>query len=240
MAKGKSNGASASPVASNSALDKQAALDDAEAMGKKEGSGASARVHFYTTLVSWAKDKRVDVSNAEELWDSYDRGAAAAAAMIGGVKHVDNPTDTRKVRVSETRQFLKMGGIPYIDPVEVMDRGMAIIKKARQEGRIKAKATDCMIAVARAQNNDEQNPLDDQTIELVIQPKVGAEKSEADALAAVLKELEKITAKYNESDEVNDAMAYVTKRIDDLGGTSKQKKAQAALLAKQNSLVGHP
>lgn len=216
----------------NGVVDKAAALADAFEMGKKEGSGAAARVNFYCNLVSWAKEKRVDVSNSEEMWDAFDKGASAGASIIGGIKHIQNETDTRKVRISETRQFLKMGGIPYIDPVEVLDRAMSLIKKARLEGRVKSKATDCMINVARAQNNDEQNALEDDTIEVVIQPKVGAEKVEADALAGVMGELEKVVKKFGESDEVNDAIAYVQKRIDDLGGTTKQKKSAAAIAKK--------
>lgn len=219
---------------SNSQVDKAAALQDAYDMGKREGGGATARANFYITLVEWAKDRRIDVSNAEEMWDNFDKGAAAGAAMIGGMKHVDDEkaNDVRKVRVSETRQFIKMGGIVYIDPTEVMDRAMAIIKKARLEGRVVRKATDCMINVARAQNNDEQNALEDDAIEAAIADKVPAERSEADMLGKVFEALEKIEKKHGESDEVTSAMGYVQKRIDDLGGTSKQQKAKAKLQRK--------
>jgi hypothetical protein len=224
----------------NSIADKQAALTDAYEFGKKEGNGASARAGFYLNLVAFAKDKRLDVSNSEEVWDQYDKGAAAGAAMIGGVKASENPTDTRKVRISECRQFLKMGGIVYIDPVEVMDRAFAIIKKQRLDGRLKSKPTDAMLAVARAQNNDEQNPLDDQTIEFCIQPKVGADKVEEDALARISKDLEAVIKKFGESEEVTDAIAYVDKRIQDLGGTTKQKRSAAALAKKQAANAAKP
>jgi len=218
---------------SNSAPDKQAALTEAYEMGKREGNGASARAAFYTSLVAQAKDKRLDVSNAAEAWDQFDKGAQAGAAIVGGMKASTNPGDVRKVRISEVRQFLKMGGINYIDPVEVMDRAVAIIKKARLEGRLKSKPTDAMLNVARAQNDDEQNPLDDQTIELAIQPKVGVDTLEEDAIAKVMNDLEKIVKKYGESDEVTDAIAYLDKRVQDLGGTTKQKRSAAALAKKQ-------
>lgn len=224
-------------VGGNSALDKQAALDEAFEMGKREGNGASARAAFYMTLVVMAKDKRLDVTHSEEVWDQFDKGASAGASMIGGIKHVENVSDARKVRVSECRQFLKMGGIAYIDPVEVMDRAVAIIKKARSDGRVKSKATDCMINVARAQNNDEQNSLDDGTIEVVIQPKVGVDKVEADALSSISKELEKVIKTFGESEETNDALAYIDKRIADLGGTSAQKRTAAALAKKQAAVA---
>jgi hypothetical protein len=217
---------------SNSQPDRTSALKEAYEMGKREGNGSAARAGFYLNLVAYAKEKRLDVTDSEDSWDNFDKGAAAGAAMVGGMKASDNPTDTRKVRISEVRQFLKMGGIPYIDPVAVMDRAVAIIKKARLEGRVKSKPTDCMINVARAQNNDEQNELDDQTIEIVIQPKVGHEKVEADALASVINDLEKVTKKFGESDEVTDAIAYIDKRIQDLGGTTKQKRSAAALAKK--------
>jgi hypothetical protein len=212
---------------SNSAIDKQAALDDAYAMGKREGGGATARANFYETLVAWSKDRRIDVSNSEEMWDSFDKGAVSGSAMIGGLKASAKPEETRKVRVSETRQFIKMGGNPYIDPCEVLDRAMGIIKQQRQAGLVKRKATDCMINVARAQNNDEQNALANDAIERAIADKVDDEKSEADMLGRIAIDLEKVIKKHGESDEVLDALAYVTKRIDNLGGTTKQQKARA-------------
>jgi len=221
-------------VLSNSEAEKLAVLQECEDFGQREGSGAAARANFYVRLTELSKGKGIDVSNAEECWDRFDKGASRGASIIGGIKAAgttSDPNDTRKVRVSECRQFLKLGGQIYVDGVEVLDRAVAIIKKARLEGRLKAKATDAMIAVARAQNNDEQNPLDDQTIEIVIQPKEGAEKVEADALEAVRVTLEKISKKFEESDEVNDAIGYVQKRIDALGGTSKQQKARASAAA---------
>src|SRR5262245_59057342 len=141
-----------SNIGSNSGPDKAQALTDAYEMGKREGGGAAARANFYSTLVLWAKERRIDVDNAEEMWDQFDKGGAAGAAMVGGLKQSTNPTDTRKVRVSETRQFIKLGGNVYVDGCAVMDRAIAIIKKARLEGRVKSKPTDCMINVARAQN----------------------------------------------------------------------------------------
>jgi|SRR5262245_33430028 len=217
-----------SNVPSNSAVDKAAALQDAYDMGKREGGGAAARASFYVTLVQWAKEKRIDVSNTEEMWDNFDKGASAGASMVGGIKKAKNPEDVIKVRRSETRQFIKMGGIPYIDPCEVMDRAMAIIKKARLEGRVTRKATDCMLNVARAQNNDEQNALDDDTIEMAIADRTPEDKSEADMLGRVLVELDRIVKKHEESDDVLAARAHVEQRISDLGGTTKQQKAAAA------------
>ena len=209
----------------NSEADKAAALADAEEFGRREGGGAAARAGFYVTLTEIAKAKRGDVADAEEFWDRYAKGASQGAAMIGGVKGSTNPEDTRKVRVSECRQFLKLGGLPYVDGCEVLDRSMKIIKQAKLDGRLKGKATDAMIAVARAQNDDPGNALDDETIEFRIQPKEGAEKVEADALEQVRTKLEAIVKKFEESDEVNDAIAYVAKRISDLGGTSRAQKA---------------
>jgi len=224
-----------SNIGDNSVVDKSAALKDAYDMGKREGGGAAARAAFYTTLVQWAKEKRIDVSNSEEMWDNFDKGAAAGAAMVGGLKASAKPEETRKVRVSETRQFIKMGGNPYIDGCEVMDRAMAIIKKARLEGRVKSKPTDCMLNVARAQNKDEQNPLDDDTIEAVIQPESTPDKIEADMLARVIIELDRTMKKHGESDDVLSARACVEQRIQALGGTTKSRKAAAAIAAKKGS-----
>jgi hypothetical protein len=223
-------------VLSNSDADRQAALQEAEEYGRKEGGGAAARAGFYYDLVEKAKDKRFDVADAPSAWDRYDKGAAVGASMIGGIKAATDDTksaDVRKVRVSECRQFLKMGGIVYIDPVEVMGRACAIIKRQRLDGTLRCKPTDAMIAVARAQCNDEQNPLEDETIEAVIQPKVANEKQEEDRLDKIRIELEAVVKKFGESDELNNAIAYVQKRIDDLGGTTRAKKAAAAMHKKK-------
>ena len=210
---------------SNSEADKQAALQEAEEYGQREGSGSAARAGFYYTLTEQAKDKRLDVTNDAEVWDRFHGGAARGASMIGGLKLASKPEETRKVRVSECRQFLKLGGLPYVDGVEVLGRAMAIIRQAKLESRLASKATDAMLAVARAQNNDPNNPLEDAMIEVVIQPKEGKDKVEADALEGVRLRLEAIIKKFGESDETNDAVGYIQKRIDDLGGTSRAKKA---------------
>jgi hypothetical protein len=210
---------------SNSAADLEAALQAAEDFGQREGSGSAARAGFYYTLTEQSKDKRLDVSNDAQCWDRFHRGASNGSSMIGGLKLGTKPEDTRKVRISECRQFLKLGGLPYVDGVEVLGRAMKIIKQAKIDGRLKSKPTDAMLSVARAQNNDPNNPLEDETIEIVIQPKEGKDKVEADALEGVRLRLEAIIKRFGESDETNDAVGYVQKRIDDLGGTSRAKKA---------------
>lgn len=210
---------------SNSQVDKEAALQEAEDYGQREGSGTAARAGFYYTLTEQSKDKRLDVSDDTLCWDRFHKGASSGSSMIGGIKLGANPEEVRKVRVSECRQFLKLGGLPYVDGVEVLGRAMRIIKQAKLEGRLKSKATDAMLSVARAQNNDPNNPLEDETIEIVIQPKEGKDKVEADALEGVRLRLEAIVKRFEESDEINDAIGYIQKRIEDLGGTSRAKKA---------------
>jgi hypothetical protein len=94
-----------------------------------------------------------------------------------------------------------------------------------------------MLNVAREQCGSEQNPLEDDVIEICIQPKVGADKVLADAVQAVVNDLEKIQKKFGQQDreELNDAVAYLDKLVQDEGGTTKQKKAAAALAKKQQA-----
>jgi len=217
---------------SNSEAEKQAVLQQCEDFGKREGGGAAARANLYVSLTELAKSKAIDVTNAPECWDRFDKGVSLGASMIGGVKEGKDPEDTRKVRISECRQFLKLGGLLYVDGVEVLDRAVAIIKQTRLDGRLKMKPTDAMIAVARAQNNDEQNALEDETIETVIQPKEGPDKVEADALFSVHTALERIVKKFEESDDVLTAINCVAQRIQALGGTSRAQKAAKAAAKK--------
>ena len=211
---------------SNSAADLEAALQAAEDYGHREGSGSAARAGFYYTLTEQAKDKRLDVSNDGQSWDRFHKGASAGSSMIGGIKLGKNPEEVRKVRVSECRQFLKLGGLPYVDGVEVLGRAMRIIKQAKLEGRLKSKATDAMLAVARAQNNDPNNVLEDETIEIVIQPKEGGRQGRGRCPGgrafAPGGHHQALRVKATRS-----TMRSVTspKRIEDLGGTSRAKKA---------------
>ena len=94
---------------SNSQIDKEAALQEAEEFGQREGSGSAARAGFYYTLTEQAKDKRLDVADDGQSWDRFHKGAANGSSMVGGIKLGKNPEEVRKVRVSECRQFLKLG-----------------------------------------------------------------------------------------------------------------------------------
>lgn len=221
---------------SNSEADKDAAMQEAEEFGKREGGGAAARAGFYATLTEWAQDGRIDVSDDVIMWDKFAKGAAAGAAIIGGVKLAEDKDDVRKVRVSECRQFIKLGGLlksHRTNGVEVLDRALTIIRAAKAEGRLKSKATDAMIAVARAQNNDPANTLDDDTIEEKIQPKPENQKKEEDRLEKIRLELFAIAKAFGDSDEVLASAGLVQQRIQFLGGTSKQKAAAKALAKKQ-------
>jgi hypothetical protein len=227
---------------SNSEADKEAKFKKYEDYGQREGNGAAARPGFFYDLVCDARPNQdtisLDVSDAEISWDRYARASARGASMIGGMKSPANDQaakDSRDVRISETRTFIKMGSIAYVDAVEVMDRAMKRIKQERQDGTLKCKPTDAMLAVAREQCKPawQSVPLDDATIEQVIQPKVANEKKEEDRLDKIREELERITKKFGETDEINNAIAYVQKRIDDLGGTTRAKRAQASLNKKR-------
>jgi len=223
-------------VLTNSEHDKAAVMQEAEDFGRREGAGAAARAAFYTTLVEWAQDARIEVVDADDMWRKFAHGAGAGSSMIGGTKLVEATDDVTKVRVSECRQFIKMGALKKshrTDGVEVLDRAMVIIKQAKLDGTLKMKPTDAMIAVARAQNNDPGNPLDDGTIEAKIHPAAGNEKKEEDRLETVRVELERIEKKFGATDDVSAARALVAQRIQALGGTSKAKAAAKALAKKQ-------
>ena len=227
---------------SNSQADKEARFKQFEDYGNREGAGAAARPGFFYDLVCSARPSQehipLDVSDAETSWDRYAKASARGASMIGGIKQASSDQaakDSRDVRISETRTFLKMGSIAYVDAVEVMSRAMERIKRERLDGTLKCKPTDAMLAVAREQCKPawQSVPLDDETIATVIQPKVANEKKEEDRLDKIREELERIVKKFGETDEVNNAIAYVTKRIDDLGGTTRAKRAQASLNKKR-------
>ena len=229
-------------MTSNSEADKEARFKQFEDYGNREGAGAAARPGFFYDLVCSARPSQdhipLDVFDAETSWDRYARASAKGASMIGGMKSPANDQaakDSRDVRISETRTFLKMGSIAYVDAVEVMSRAMQRIKQERQDGTLRIKPTDAMLAVAREQCKPawQSVPLDDETIATVIQPKAANEKKEEDRLDKIREELERVVKKFGETDELNNAIAYVQKRIDDLGGTTRAKRAQASLNKKR-------
>lgn len=223
-------------AASNSDADKQAVMKEAEDFGRREGGGAAARAAFYNTLTEWSQDDRLDVTDDADMWAKYSRGAAAGASMIGGTRTSEGNEDVTKVRISECRSFIKLGGLlksHRTNGVEVLDNALKIIRQTKLDGDLKMKPTDAMLAVARAQCDDPGNPLDDDTIRRKIQPKPENEKTEADRLYKVGVELEAIIKKFGDSDEVNAARALTEQRINALGGTSAQIRAAKALAKKQ-------
>jgi hypothetical protein len=224
-------------VLSNSEADKKAVMQEAEDFGRREGNGVAARAAFYANLTEWAQEKRIEVTDADEMWLKYAQGASAGASIIGGTRLTDENADVLKVRVSECRQFIKLGWLMHThrhtNGVEVLDRAMVIIKQAKLDNTLKMKPTDAMIAVAREQNKDGANPLDDDTIERKIHPSQDNEKKEEDRLESVRIELERIEKKFGRSNDVAAAQACVAARIKALGGTSSAKRAAKALAKKQ-------
>ena len=212
---------------SNSAVDRAAALQAAEDFGNREGSGSAARAGFYYDLTEMSKGKRLDVADAPDVWDRFHEGAKKGASMIGGVKQSSNPTDTRKVRVSETRLFLKLGALTQVDGLDVLSRAVAIIKAAKQAGDLSCKATDAMINVARAQCDDPNNTFEDDDISRTMKPKESPDKDEPRMLNDVCKKLEAIMKKFGEeSDEVLNAIQELENRIVACGGTVADRKAK--------------
>jgi hypothetical protein len=132
-----------------------------------------------------------------------------------------------------------MGQIKTIDPVTLIHNAVTWIRDAKASSQLGkgVKVYSAMVDVARAQNKIPEHQLEQDEAIAAAQPKKGREKEEADYWGQVRDRIDKIHRVFGKSDETEKIMTSVQLQIDDLGGTSadrkKAKKAREALEALQ-------
>jgi hypothetical protein len=207
-------------------------FQEIDSLGEIEGKGGNARATLGVRCVEWAADGTADVGDAGPIYDHYIQKAQSVAAVFGGLKQKKDPEQGRKQNVSKVRQFLKMGGLKTIDPIKVINVAAGVVKDERAKGTIGHSPFDALLNIARKQCANTQAEMTRQEMIDCNQPRAPHDVAEADYLHAILVKLEKHKEQWGGTDETEEAMAQVSARIDELGGTTAEKKRKAAADAK--------
>jgi hypothetical protein len=203
-------------------------LDQMRELGRVKGRGANAQIEAAVQCVERASEGIIDVKNTEEVYDAFLGGETQAGGATGTA---NEEKSDRTVRISELRQFVKMGGIKTIDPVALIHNAVTWIRNAKQVEKLGkgVKVYSAMVDVARAQNKIPEHALTEDECIAAAQPKAGRDKDEADYWGQVRDRIDKIEKKFGTSDEITRIRDQVQLVIDDLGGTSAdRKKAEKA------------
>lgn len=216
----------------NRAAIQAAMFQEIDDLGEIEGKGGNARATLGVRCVEWAADGTADVGDAAPIYDKYIQKAQTVASVFGGLKQKKDPEQGRKQNVSKMRQFLKMGGLKTIDPVRVINQAAGVVKDERAKGTIAHSPFDALLNIARKQCANTQTEMTRDEMIACNQPRAPGDVAEADYLATILAKLEKHKEQWGGTDETEEAMSQVSARIEELGGTTAQKKVAAAAAEK--------
>jgi hypothetical protein len=211
-------------------------LADIRELGIVKGRGANAQIQAAIQCTEKSTEGVLDVGKTEEVYDAFLGGEAQAGSTTGVAREEKKD---RAQRVSELRQFVKMGAIKTIDPVTLIHNAVAWVNEAKSTGLLGkgVKVYSALVDIARAQCKIPEHQLEQDEAVAAAQPKKGREKEEADYWGQVRDRIDKIHRVFGKSDETEKIMSSVQLQIDDLGGTSadrkKAKKAREALEALQ-------
>jgi hypothetical protein len=212
----------------------KAFLDQIEELGRLKGRGANAQIEAAVQCVERASEGIIDVKKTEEIYDRFLGGESKA----GGTTGTANETKSdRGVRISELRQFVKMGQLKSFDPVKLVHNAVVWVREAKQTELLPrgVKVYSALVDVARAQNKIPEHMLEKDEAIAAAQPKTGRDKDEADLWGEVRDKMDRIWKKFEPSEDAIKIYEMVQAQIDDLGGTSAdRRKAEksAAELAK--------
>jgi len=234
-----SNNASVPPPAGDNA-DKayQDFLAKIKELGKVKGRGANAQIEAAVQCVERASEGIIDVKKTEEIYDAFLGGEASTGTITGTM--VEEKRD-RAVRVSELRQFVKMGQIKSIDPVKLIHSAVKWVGEAKQQEVLPkgVKVYSALVDVARAQNKIPEHMLEKDEAIAAAQPKVGRDKDEADLWGDVRSKIDKISKRFELSPEGIKIYDEVQAQIDDLGGTSSDRRKAEKAAAELAKLQGN-
>lgn len=201
--------------------------------GENEAAGANARPALANTLVEASYHGAIVEDDADAIFETYQKGVAARKGL-GQVKQ-----GSQTQQVSKMRTFIKMGAIPGIDARETMIKAGDAIRAAREAngGKPLAKSPfDAYLSVARTQLQFPDAVLDDETIQVCINPAPRDEKLEVDKLDAIAVSMDNLRTNEETSDdsanELEKALDIVLARIREMGGSTRMKK-NAEKAAKQ-------
>jgi hypothetical protein len=158
-------------------------------LGGTAGDGALSRVTAAYEGLCLVKEGAIDIDKAGVFWGVFQR---ARAERMGVEFKEEGSLD---VQVSKFKSILKMGRLP-IDGADVFERASERIKhwKSDPDVTLKSSAYDLLVKIARSQcaKGQVDKPLTDDEIDALLMPDAKKEKTTADRLKKVLKDMERI------------------------------------------------
>jgi hypothetical protein len=99
-------------------------LSTVNALGKEEGNGLNAKPAYARAVLDASINGVIASEDATALWEKF----ATAANNAKGDEHlrIRNPK-TDKVRVSETKQFIMVGAMVQVGPMNLFERCLELI-----------------------------------------------------------------------------------------------------------------
>jgi hypothetical protein len=108
------------------ALDKKQVLKRAGILGKAEGQGSNSRPGLFIATVEAAKARVVTKDDVAPIWTAFMHGLREKQ----GVGYVPLPSE--KQQVSKLAVAVRVGELPQIDPMELMNRVVDAQRKLRE------------------------------------------------------------------------------------------------------------
>lgn len=217
----------ADDIMSNIAKAKAEAFTQIRDLGRREGKGKTARLALAEYVTARSREGLFSVDDNEKIWTEMMQGAAEEQADVGGL----DPKDTKQ-RASDIKHFIVLGANKSLDGVEMLDNAKTRMKHMRSSGASTGRVWELILAFARAQNKEPERALTDTEIDKIFLDKTAAEKDLADTLWGARNTMLKAN-EGNDFEDIYEACELVEKRVQELGGTRKQKRAAALKAAKE-------
>lgn len=167
-----------------------------------------------------------DYDDAEYLFTEYAKaeGKKAVHERSGG---------GLKANISKARQFIAFGSMTTCDPMDVLERGVAVRKRMMEDG-VKAKsAYAAYVDIARFQQGIDTDATNEQLEGVIRKPERAAPEVEK-ILRGVMKKLEDLIAGENgvkdDSELVDTAFQAVRDRLSEIDALNKTDETEAAVM----------
>jgi hypothetical protein len=219
----------------NPAADRRAVLRTITTLGENEGLGANARAGFFEKVADAARMGALTEDDAEIVQTKYNEGVAKAK----GIGTVKMPSETQQR--SKIKAMIKLGALPGIRADLLLANVRDRINEARSAGQAPKKSpADIYLTVARMQLGQPQHILTDGQIDQAMASKTPDQKMVADLLYALASAADKLLAEDantplddDSAKLVQDMLAPLVQRVQDLGGTTAMQKEQKKIEERQ-------
>lgn len=214
----------------------------ARTLGQQEGKGDNSRPGIFLITVEGAEKRAITKDHVATIFDEYSRASAAARGV--GCKR----QDSEKQQLAKLGVAVRLGELPHVSGMKLMEKVVAFQKEQRisQDGKMDYSPFDGMVLVGRYQISKSPGAiLDDDVIRgLLIKPAKDMPE-EADILERHMKALNGAADAKKEGSAVSDpsrdtlrqAAKLLALRIEELGGSTADRKARAKAEAEVVELV---